>query len=572
MKKIFTTVIIAIMLCIPALAQKTVEATDDFTSYNRNSISIVTLNYNDQYDEFFTQLVNNFNVGYKFDINKIKTTSIALNGTRTASSEVEVTPIDNTTWAPESATAKEEATAAGMFDKILGQMLTNIGPKVQVNEEIVNKVLAHLNENNVGKQIFDYVLAPNENGVFSRTILDERGLWNATDTEFNDAQMMQVNTLGQDGETLLKNSYIVVYDMKNPVKTEVTSKDKEGNEYVSYNWNADVCAYVFAIANAQEVIDNILNNMWIYNTDDNASQVAKRQAYNDLKVELELVTAVGVNKSAEYLDEAMETVYEDLLTRLEQNIEKWQVTLDCQTVRPYITANAGIKEGIRNAQRYAIYKQVYNKETKSVELKRQGYARATEVADNAKVADGQSDTSYFYRISGMSILKGQEIMKQSNDLRMGFHANFNISAFSTVDFGIDYLAFIQRNGMSHYGLVNFGYDMGLFNENEDTFANVSLGYMFGLKLKTLLEIQPFATAAIDVVGDALLTDEDIDVMDYAAYFANVGARVVLNTFYPFQVYAQGSFSLKLAEGDYYYIYGADRIGGIGFGAGFRYCF
>ena len=130
-------------------------------------------------------------------------------------------------------------------------MLTNIGPKVQVNEEIVNKVLAHLNENNVGKQIFDYVLAPNENGVFSRTILDERGLWNATDTEFNDAQMMQVNTLGQDGETLLKNSYIVVYDMKNPVKTEVTSKDKEGNEYVSYNWNADVCAYVFAIANAQ---------------------------------------------------------------------------------------------------------------------------------------------------------------------------------------------------------------------------------------------------------------------------------------------------------------------------------
>ena len=550
MKKIFTTVILAIMLCIPALAQKTVEATDDFTSYNRNSISIVTLNYNDQYDEFFTQLVNNFNVGYKFDINKINTSTIVLNGTRTASSEVALTPIDNTTWAPEKS-AEEVSGTLGMFDKILGQMLTNIGPKVQVNEEIVNKVLAHLNENNVGKQIFDYVLAPNGNGVFSRTILDERGLWNATDTEFNDAQMMQVNTLGQDGETLLKNSYIVVYDMKNPVKTESTTTDKEGNTRVSYNWNADVCAYVFAIANAQEVIDNILNNMWIYNTDDNESKAAKRQAYNDLKVELELVTAVGVNKSAEYLDEAMETVYEDLLTRLEQNIEKWQVTFDVQTVRPYITANAGIKEGIKNAQRYAIYKQVYDKKTKSVELKRQGYARATEVADNAKVADGQSDTSYFYRISGMSILKGQEIMKQSNDLRMGFHANFNVSAFSTVDLGIDYLAFIQRNGMSHYGLVNFGYDMGLFSDNSSTFANISFGYMFGLKLKTLLEIQPFATVAVDVASDVLLID-DIEIMDYAAYFANVGARVVLNTFYPFQVYAQGSFSLKLAEGYYYY--------------------
>jgi hypothetical protein len=161
-------------------------------------------------------------------------------------------------------------------------------------------------------------------------------------------------------------------------------------------------------------------------------------------------------------------------------------------------------------------------------------------------------------------------MKQSNDLRMGFHANFNISAFSTVDFGIDYLAFIQRNGMSHYGLVNFGYDMGLFNE-EGTFANVSLGYMFGLKLKTLLEIQPFATVAVDVAGD-VLTYEDIEIMDYAAYFANAGVRVVLNTFYPFQVYAQGSFSLNLAEGVYYDDFGADRNGGIGLGAGFRYCF
>lgn len=564
MKKIFTTVILAIMLCIPALAQKTVEATDDFTSYNRNSISIVTLNYNDQYDEFFTQLVNNFNVGYKFDINKIKTTTIALNGTRTASSEVEVTPIDNTTWAPESATAKE-ATAAGMFDKILGQMLTNIGPKVQVNEEIVNKVLAHLNENNVGKQIFDYVLAPNENGVFSRTVLDERGLWNATDNDFNDAQMMQVNALGQNGESLLKNSYITVYDMKNPTKTVSKTTDKEGNTKESYSWNADVCAYVFAIANAQEVIDNILNNMWIYNTDDAATKAAKKQAYNDLKVELELVTAVGVNKSAEYLDEAMETVYEDLLNRLEQNIEKWQVTFDVQTVRPYITANAGTKEGIKNAQRYAIYKQVYDKKTKSVELKRQGYARATEVADNAKVADGQSDTSYFYRISGMSILKGQEIMKQSNDLRMGFHANFNMFALSSVDFGVDYLAYIQKNGISHYALVNVGYSVPVLMDINETFANVSLGYMLGLKLKTILEIQPFATAAIDIVDDGFSAD---NMMDYSAYYANGGVRVVLNTFYPFQLYAQGSLSIKLYDNGYY---GYNRST-FGLGAGFRYCF
>lgn len=559
MKKIFTTFVLAIMLSLPVLAQKTVEATDDFTVYNRNSISVITVNYNDQYDNFFESLVKKFNIGYKFDINKIKTDAIVLKGERT-------TPIDNTTWAPEKTAVETPAAGfADMFDKYLNQMLSNIGPKVTANDSLVNVILTYLNENNVGKQIFDYVLAPTAEGAFTRTVLDERGLWNATDNDFNDAQMMQVNALGQDGESLLKNSYITVFDMKNPTKTVSKTTDKEGNTKESYSWNADVCAYVFAIANAEEVIDNILNNMWIYNTDDAATKAAKKQAYKDLKVELELVTAVGVNKSAEYLDEALETVYDDLLTRLEQNIEQWQVTLDVQTVRPYITANAGAKEGIKNAQRYAIYKQVYNQKTETVELKRQGYARATEVADNAKVADGVSDTTYFYRISGMSILKGQEIMKQSNDLRMGFNFNFNMLALSSVDFGVDYLAYIQKNGISHYALVNVGYSVPVLMDIDNTFTNVSLGYMLGLKLKTILEIQPFATAAIDIVDAGFGAD---NMMDYSAYYANGGVRVVLNTFYPFQLYAQGSLSIKLYDNGYY---GYNRST-LGLGAGFRYCF
>ena len=566
MKKIFTTVILAIILSIPALAQKTVEASDDFTAYNRNSVSVITINYNDQYDNFFSSLVNSFDIGYKFDINKIKTNTIVLNGKRT-------TPIDYTTWAPATFTTKKSASfdLSSMFDKYLDKLLYNIGSKVEANKSFVNTVLSNLNENNVGKQILDYVLAPTKEGVFTRTVLDERGLWNASDNEYLEAQMQQVNTFGQNGESLLKNSYIVVFDMKNPNKNVIFTKDKYGNTNKSYTWSANVFAYVFTIANAEEVINDILENMWIYKTDDAATKVAKRQAYKDLKVEMELVTAVGLNKTDEHLDVALESIYDELLNRLEQNIEKWQVTFDCQTVRPLITANAGIKEGIKNAQRYAIYKQVLDKETRTVELKRQGYARATVVADNAKVADGENDTTYFYRISGMSILNGTEIMKQSNDLRMGFHTNLNISSFSTIDFGIDYLTYIQKRGISHYALLNVGYDLDMLELYDATFLNVSIGYMLGLKLKTLLEIQPYATYAIDIVDAGFVTKDDI--MDYTAYYANAGVRVVFNTLYPFQLYAQGSFSLKLSEGwDYYYHGGYNRYGGIGLGAGFRYCF
>ena len=133
-------------------------------------------------------MVESFNIGYKFDINEIKTDVIVLDGPRTSAAKTVVSPIDNTTWAPEQEAAEEE---------IALPFFSGFAPKVKADEATLGKILAYLNTNNVGKQIFDYVLAPDANGQFTRTILDQRGLWNATDTDYEDAKMQQVNTMGQ---------------------------------------------------------------------------------------------------------------------------------------------------------------------------------------------------------------------------------------------------------------------------------------------------------------------------------------------------------------------------------------
>lgn len=378
-------------------------------------------------------------------------------------------------------------------------------------------------------------------------------------------KMVKCNRLIQwvkNGEALIENSYFVVYDMKNPEKVEVKTT-KDGQEVITYNWKADACAYVYTIANAKEIINTVVNDMWIYDNDMAEVKEAKKQAYDNLKVEMELVTTIGLTEVGDYLDEALENVYEDLLVHLEKQIEKWQATFDCQTVKPYITANAGKKEGIKNAQRYAIYGQVYDKKTEKSEFKRKGYARATEVADNVTIADGVADTTYFFRISGMTPMKGTEIMKQKNDLRIGIHANFNLlPGLSNIDAGVDYLAFIQKNGISHYALINAGFDLA------EEYTNISVGYMIGLKLKILLEIQPYAAYAMDINNAGFASEGDI--MDYTADWVKAGARVVLNSFYPFQIFVEGNCALQLTEKDYY---GKRDNGGlgIGVGAGVKYC-
>ena len=594
MRRRLVILLLAVAMCVPAVAQRIVESTEEFVSYNRNSISVLVTTYNDQYDGACINTVNGFDFGSKFDVNNIITKTVAVRQNRIVQ--------DGSIWIYSS------------------------------DSGTIDDVLTTLNKNNVGKEILTYILSPDSQGRFTRDVINTRGQWNASEKDYIESKATQVDAMGQNGEKLIDDSYIIVFDVRNPEQVETKTKDSKGKEVVKISWKANVGAMVFRIKNAEDVVNNVVNSMWITDFDDAATVAAKKKAFDDLRVQMELVATAGVTTSGKELSRAVANSKESIISKLEDDIQAWQVTIDCETVHPFITAKIGRKEGVKNGQRYGIYGQVYNSTEERLEFKRKGYVRATEVADNRRVADGTSDSTYFYRISGSAALTGAEILKQRNDLGIGISGNYNLNgstsapaessmfgSFSMIEFGVDYLAFIQKRGFSHYIMINLGmdringdnlykghkefgkYDIALDNEGQFLFkkgasyTNVTIGYMFGIKIKQFAEIQPFIRGGIDMVSanttmeldekalKSLAAIEDYNIKNENeltkssnAYYLDPGVRMVFNVIYPVQIYLQANYSVLLSGDDKYNIInkymidgGYGHSNGLGVGGGVR---
>ncbi|MBQ7533529.1 MAG: hypothetical protein IJT45_07545 [Bacteroidales bacterium] len=596
MKRKLLLLAFVVTMALPAFAQRIVESTEEFVSYDRNSISVIVTKYNDQYDNTVYSTVSGFSYGSKFDVNDISTKTITVRQNRTL----------------------PEGTASGWG--------------YTPDEATVYAVAAELNRNNVGKEILNYILSPDSQGRFSRELIEARGQWNADDKDYIESQATQVNSMGQNGEKLIENSYIIVFDLKNPERVETKAQDKNGRVYTIVTWRGNVGAMVYKIADAKELVANVLNNMWIYEHDSASTADAKKRAFEELKVRMELVGTAGVSTSGKELSNVINNAKDQIIQKLEDQIPAWQVTIDCETIKPFITAKIGTKEGVRNGQRYGIYGQVYNRSNDCLEFKRKGYLRATVIADNRRVADGKADSTYFYRISGTASLNGTEILKQRNDLGLGISVNYNYNgsnlaptktrtfgSFSMIDVGLDYLAYIQKRGFSHYVMLGLGLDrfsgdnlykgqkefgkygmaldsqgQPLFN-NGASYTNVYIGYMFGIKIKQFVEIQPFLRGGIDMVSASTTVELDETTLkalsameDYTiksesdlkktsnAYYLDPGIRLTLNLIYPVQVFVQANYSILLTGGDKYNIMnnyfkdcGYGHSNGLGVGGGLR---
>ena len=597
MRKKFLILVLAVAMVIPIFAQRVVESSEEFVSYDRNSISVITTRYNDKYDDVVFNTVGFFDFGSKFDINKINTKTVQVSQSR---------------FLPEG---------------------TVSGWNYTTDDATADEVLTRLNQANVGKEILAYILGRDEQGHFKRDIINQRGEWNATDKDYIESQATQVDAMGQNGEKLIDNSFIIVFDMKNPERVETPAKDSKGKDITIVTWKADIGAMVFQIANAEQLIADVLTNMWIYENDEMSEQEAKKAAFDNLTVKMELVGSTGMHVSSKELSLCILSSKDRIMQKLENQVDAWQVTIDCETIEPFITAKIGKKEGVRNGNRFGIYGQVLNRETESLEFKRKGYVRATEVADNRRVADGTADSTYFYRISGLTALNGTEILKQRNDLGLGISFNYNnngsaaapseshvFGSFAMFEIGIDYLAYINKRGFSHYIMLGIGMDkltgdnlekgqteFGKFGivtavadeehkfyfKNGASYFNGYLGYMFGIKLKQFAEIQPFIRGGVDIVTVSPDMDEQAlkdlaEIEKYtitsekdlkkssSAWFVDPGIRLTVNVMYPVQVYLQANYSFGFGGGDKYNILnkyfedcGYGHTYGLGIGGGVR---
>lgn len=235
-----------------------------------------------------------------------------------------------------------------------------------------------------------------------------------------------------------------------------------------------------------------------------------------------------------------------------------------------------------------------------------------------------------------AVVMGLATMAQgSNDSRrMGFFFGFNwngslqetpkkdskFGSFTIGEVGFDCRMFTHESGVSHYLMLNGGADRTvgkrmkkadfntypLINGSDGTFLfkdyityySGELGYMLGIPMGKIGEIQPFVRfgyefykAEVELtardmekmaqVEDFKINDEitDDNATHNHAYYVEPGLRVTFNVLYPLQLYAQAVYSSVIKATDTYTIvnqytknFGYGHTKGWGIGGGVRVCF
>ena len=497
--KILYFVFGALLVSFTAGAQAKVQevVTSD---YNRNSVSMVAVQRGDVWDRTAYSIVTSYDPGAKFDINKIKTKTVKISKNRN------------------DAVTQEEAGNA------------------------VYKVP-------FGREILSFIFNRDANGMMDDKLVRYRGNYDAKDQDVINARASRVGTdaLGDMGHALVSGSYIVVTDFYN-----IYSKtDREGK----VTWYASSKAFAFRIDMSSDKLNDFYEKCWIYDDDDPTARSAKIDAFNSMGIDMMPVASTTSSGSGKTAEAAMNSSMYGLLSGLENNISDWEVAVTISAKRP-LRAKIGTKEGLRNGARYRAYSYSEDRNGNLISVPR-GYLRATEISDNERISEGETEPSKFYQISGVANIDEGWTIKQSNDYGLGVSAGVRIGGFcSGASFMIDadYLINVSTGGNMSYILVNAGFDLarlGLSN------LQAGAGFAYGLHLTRFLEIAPYGSIILDHLSpssSSLYYESDLTFLEKSAFVLEPGLKASLNVAYPLQIYGKLCADLLLPTGSYYRTY------------------
>ena len=155
---------------------------------------------------------------------------------------------------------------------------------VKPNELIANL----LKEQRVAEQIIAHWYSMKDDGSMSLELVHERGMFNATDASYLQAQSTKRgNTALMDyGTRLINLSYILVLDYKD-IKTMAEAKIKDMR-----GWKADVNGYLFKL-DYNEEIQNAFYDNWIDETDAPEAKEEKKGKVQQITMPISFVTKVS---------------------------------------------------------------------------------------------------------------------------------------------------------------------------------------------------------------------------------------------------------------------------------------
>ena len=433
MKKINVLLLLALLFTTTySIAQK-IEA--QTATYVRNGLSIHFATPSG----FSNDVLNSIKVSGKYDDNSFGDNILRLNSSYSGQGSSSNDKKSKTTSLVESEAATPEYQA--VLEAIASQ-------------KIPNKVIAKILLNASGK--VDY------------TTIFKRGEYNATDNTMIAANASNEGLTGVQSDAVsnvLNNVYLLIQQTGS-----ITSKSsKDGSTYSvpfkSYLLQVDLSElfatnqfYKTFSAKDADVAAKINN----YNFKIKLISVSEGiGSTSDKELELQGLKMVSTPKSQEqiYTDLATATIDGGLIDHA-NNYEAFKVKTRINSVGP-ITAKIGKKEGLRIDDRFEVFRNKIDEKSGEKFARKLGYLRVAKVADNEKVADGNSEPSKFYKAPARGVEKN-DVMKELPET--GIQVGVEIAAFSGLDgesvtapmVNIDYVTHLIKGNRLTASYLNYG--------------------------------------------------------------------------------------------------------------------
>jgi hypothetical protein len=496
MKKINVLLLLALLFTTTySIAQK-IEA--QTATYVRNGLSIHFATPSG----FSNDVLNSIKVSGKYDDNSFGDNILRLNSSYSGQGSSSNDKKSKTTSLVESEAATPE------YQAVLAAI---------ASQKIPNKVIAKILLNASGR--VDYA-----------TIF-KRGEYNATDNTMIAANASNEGLTGVQSDAVsnvLNNVYLLIQQ----TGTITTKSSKDGSTY-----SVPFKSYLLQVDLSELFATNQFYSTFSQKDADVASKINNYNfkiklisvsegigSTSDKELELQGLKMVSTPKSQEqiYTDLATATI-DGGLTDHANNYEAFKVKTKVFSVGP-ITAKIGKKEGLRIDDRFEVFRNGIDKSTGDKFARKLGYVRVAKVADNEKVADGNSEPSKFYKAPARGIEKS-DIMKElpESGIQVGVElAVFGDNAIPMVN--IDYVTHLLKgnrltatylnSGGSNLLLAEvrqilqlnrltltpgFGYLYSLDSDNEST--GISASFKVGLEFGKHFQIQAGPRFLADEYGN-----------------------------------------------------------------------
>lgn len=429
---------------------------------------------------------------------------------------------------------------------------------IKVPDQSSNKIKDALVANHTANAVIAKWFSRKPDGSFGVELLQQRGLYNATDYDVKQAGASKLGMakLMDAGEGLLNNSFLVVYQVDDLIdmeeqynrlqknsKTPVT-RDKNG-------FMATMNAYVYKI-DFNDTINSIFwQQMWADPGDPKLAE--KKVVFDNFNFPLTYYTRTSIMTSAsqynpkQLLAPKVQATQQELMVKMltdgasnviaavETNLEEFKVKTVLFDTKPLV-AKIGKKEGLKTDQRYFVFEMVQNKNGQ-VNAVRKGVIRATRhITDNRQMATGESKTSRFYQVAGGRLDDGM-LLQQKPDAGLALSLGFGTKGIKGFDgrLDINLTKVLGANMPSMIKLyIEGGYDPTkkditiTLNDatNAFTYQNfVRYGLGFGKEFcfAHYFKLQPFAGIGLETASD-----KDNKEAKLSTLFGHVGVMLGLN--------------------------------------------